>query len=428
MAAMPAAAPRSEAPAPRGGAAAGGEALAATCERMADPITGLPILRYRFAGRPALRPGDPAPAGAWRVLRAAESDGRTVLDLEHATGAERVDGSPAAVDDALAEAVLACLRAASACGAAHGDLGAHRVWRRGERVWVEGFGVPWREARDPDGDARALAASLLALPGTTLSPGMRARLDAVRSTGRPDATAASAPSPATAAPTSPPTTPPPAPPSDASGLPPADPPPVALPVAPAAALPAALPAAQPADPPAAPRAEPPVRRGPPPGSRVRAGGIGALAVARAHGHGLVERAAAHRRPMAVALLLGAALWWGLATWGSGSPLRQDAAPRLATPPLAAGAGPTVAAYAIRVRLEPPGHPPASLVVLSSPPGSRWSAGQVIGTVPSVVTLDREGAWRFEARFAGRRSEPADAFLPFDRDVALVFPTPAPAGP
>lgn len=399
MAAMPAAAPRSEAPAPRGGAAAGGEALAATCERMADPITGLPILRYRFAGRPALRPGDPAPAGAWRVLRVAESDGRTVLDLEHATGAERVDGSPATVDDALAEAVLACLRAASACGAVHGDLGAHRVWRRGERVWVEGFGIPWREARDPDGDARALAASLLALPGTTLSPGMRARLDAVRSTGRPDATAASAPPPATAAPASPPTTPPPAPPSDASG-----------------------------PPPAAPRAEPPVRRGPPPGSRVRAGGIGALAVARARGHGLVERAAAHRRPMAVALLVGAALWWGLATWGSGSPLRQGAAPRLATPPLAAGAGPTVAAYAIRVRLEPPGHPPASLVVLSSPPGSRWSAGQVVGTVPSVVTLDREGAWRFEARFAGRRSEPADAFLPFDRDVALVFPTPAPAGP
>jgi hypothetical protein len=148
-----------------------------------DPLTGLPLLRYRFTGSPTLRPGDPAPDGAWRVLRVEARDGDTVLDLETHAGATSAADHPDTIDDDAAEAAFATLAHAADLGVAHGDLGAHRLWRRGQRTWIEGYGVPWREGASPADDARAMADALLSAPGTRLSASLRARLEAVRDGG-----------------------------------------------------------------------------------------------------------------------------------------------------------------------------------------------------------------------------------------------------
>jgi hypothetical protein len=148
-----------------------------------DPLTGLPLLRYRFTGSPTLRPGDPAPDGAWRVLRVESREGDTVLDLEMHAGATSAADHPASIDDDAAETAFATLAHAADLGLAHGDLGAHRLWRRGQRTWIEGYGVPWRAGATPAEDARAMADALLSTPGTRLSASLRARLEAVRDGG-----------------------------------------------------------------------------------------------------------------------------------------------------------------------------------------------------------------------------------------------------
>jgi len=160
---------------------------AATRERRTDPLTGLPVLRYRFVGTPTLQPGDPAPEGAWRVLRVERRSDGTVVDLETQSGAEVV--AAAAIDDAVVAAALATLEDARALGVAHGDLGPHRLWRRGDRLWIDGYGIPWRPGATVERDAHDLADGLLALDGTRLSEPMRARLAALRAAAGPTGTA-----------------------------------------------------------------------------------------------------------------------------------------------------------------------------------------------------------------------------------------------
>jgi len=382
-------------------------------ERVTDPVTGLPGLRYRFAGPPTLRPGMPAPAGAWRVLRVEERDGDTILDLEAVAGAEPLDLHPSAVDDAVVEAALTTLRRARSCDAVHGDLGPQRLWRRGEQVWIEGYGVRWRDAAETAGDARDLAAGLLRLPGTRLSPATRARLRAIRDTGDLDAVADGR------------STPDATPPPDAGD---GEPPPAAA-----------------GDP------VPNVVRGPPRGSLVRRGGTGVTAlVARDAQHwwaatrasvaavagrarpshprprvraasptagGGGEGPAAGLRPevrlrLAVALLLASLAWASLAWWG----------PRMTAPharPSALARG-----QVVDVTVDPPGQPPVSLVVVASPPGSTLAPGSVIGSVPGKVWLDLDGRWSFAAAFGDRRSPTVDLILPFERALQLAFPSPA----
>jgi hypothetical protein len=350
-------------------------------ERVTDPVTGLPVMRYRFAGPPTLRPGMAAPTGAWRVLRVEERDGQTTLDLETAAGAEPLDAHPSAVDDAVVEAAVATLRLARACGAVHGDLGPRRLWRRGTHVWVEGYGVRWRDDADGARDARDLAAGLLNLPGTRLSAAGRARLRAILDSGDVDAVAA----------------PPPPPSAGADGGP-------------------AAPAGAPPDPDedAAPGR---VVRGPPPGSLVRRGGIGIGAlVARVAQQWWSGAPRAGFRPevrlrLAVALLVASATWVGLASWGG----RAAPSGRSST---------AVGGHVVDVTVVPPGQPPVGLVVVASPPGSSLAVGSVIASVPGKVWLDLAGRWRFEARFGERRSPTVELVVPFERALQLAFPTPA----
>jgi hypothetical protein len=377
--------------------------------RITDPVTGLPVMRYRFAGPPTLRPGVASPAGAWRVLRVEERDGQTTLDLEMAAGAEPLDGRPSALDDTVVEAALATLRRARSCGAVHGDLGPQRLWRRGARVWIEGYGVRWRDDADATSDARDLAAGLLRLPGTRLSAAARARLTAILDAGDVDAVVATRP-PASAGTSVVPTT----------GI------------------------AAPADV-AAPR----LVRGPPPGSRVRRGGTGPLALAArvtqqwwtgatassASFAGGLGRFALRRRSdgpaaiadvagepsvglrpevrlrLAIVLLVASFAWVGLATWSE----RAAAGGR---PPAA------VTGHVVDVAVAPDGHPPAGLVVVASPPGSSLPAGSVIASVPGKVWLDLDGRWRFEARFGEQRSSTVELIVPFERVLQLAFPNPA----
>jgi hypothetical protein len=555
----------------------GAERTSAAVAREArhDPLTGLPLLRYRFAGAPTLRPGDPAPDGAWRVLRVESRDGTTVLDLEMQAGATPAADQPATVDDDAAEAVLATLADAAALGVAHGDLGVHRLWRRGPRTWIEGYGVPWRDGASPSDDARSMAASLLSTPGTRLGASLRRRLEAVRdapatvsgsvgteqgdvsltptiegatperrpaakkekpkratpsgtkpkrskpaSKARPameaspatvaavEATVAAveAPAPAVAAgsdpapvgadpgmdvpePTvaapkavapapEPPTPEPPAPepaapePPAPEPVPPAPMPEPAAPEPPAPEAPASAPeppAPEPAAPepaPPAPTAKPvsptakpvsptpkPVRptpavrlvQGPPPGSVLRSGAVGAsarlahaarsgMAAARGlldtgrRGLGLpvgpgrrsrgdgaapTSRDVRRRAVLGVALALSASAWLALATLAQPRPVEPVLVSR-------------VVGHVVEVAIEPGGLPPVSLVVVESPPGSRLAPGSVVGSVPSKVLLDRDGVWRFQARFGGKVSPTVALVTPGEARIVVPFPSETPA--
>jgi len=350
-------------------------------ERVTDPVTGLPVMRYRFPGPPTLRPGMASPAGAWRVLRVEEKDGRTTLDLETVAGAERLADRPAAVDDAVVEEALATLRRARACGAVHGDLGPQRLWRRGAQVWIDGYGVRWRDDADAARDARDLAGGLLRLPGTHLSAASRARLAAILDGGDVDAVATPPPPAGTGVAADPPTD---------AGAPP-----------------------DPGEDAAAVR----VVRGPPPGSLVRRGGIGVGAlVARVAQQWWSGAPRSGLRPevrlrLAIALLIASATWVGLASWSG----------RAAPSGRPSGA---VSGHVIDVTVVPPGQPPVGLVVVASPPGSSLAVGSVIASVPGKVWLDLAGRWRFEARFGERRSPAVELVVPFERALQLAFPTPA----
>ena len=94
--------------------------------------------------------------------------------------------------------------------------------------------------------------------------------------------------------------------------------------------------------------------------------------------------------------------------------------RRPVPPPAEPLG-SVTSIVVDVRIEPSTLPPASLVVLASPPGSRVSAGSALGTVPRRVVFDAEGTWQVEARFQERRSEVVTFRLPDEREVVLRFP-------
>jgi hypothetical protein len=426
-------------------------------ERRDDLLTGLPLLRYRFAGLPTLRPEDPTPAGAWRVLRAETRDGTTTLDLETHAGATSLADDVAAIDDAAAAAALATLAEARADGRVHGDLGAHRLWRRGDRVWVEGYGVPWREGATVEDDARALATDLLTIAGTSLGASMRARLAAVRDAGEPPA---APPPPAGASPTppAPPHAPAPAVPTPTPALaPPAPPPRPSIPDPdPSLPLEAAAPDA----------AQPRLVKGAPPGAKVRrgathawqraardightwhaataaAGDVASAGAARAirllrrggpaataspHRGGAGDAparrlAAGIRLPagvtrrhalMALSLVVAAGAWLGLASW---------------SPPVPAGAAfvSRVVGHVVDVRVEPPGLPPVRLVVVESPTGSRLPPGTVVGSVPSKVLLDRDGVWRFQAQFGGSSSHTVVLLAPDEPLLVVPFPSPPPA--
>jgi hypothetical protein len=386
-------------------------------ERALDPRTGLPVVRYVGPYAPTLRPGAPAPAGAWRLLACTEREGRWFVEAEMAAAARPLAEVAATVDDDDVAELLDVLDDAARLGVAHGGLTVERLWRHGPSVRVEGYGVGWGPHASVEADRAAVAGALLDLPGTAITAPVRTQLaqlagrgagattiaPAATGAGTGAAAGAAADAAADAASHAAPGPVPQRPASDAS----------------APTTPARHPAEADtgADAPA-PRTAATFVKGPPPGATVRTGDT---PTARLHARAVdaVARAQAsvdgRRR-----LLLGGLLVSAVVVFASLSVGLQR------RPQAAASAAGTAVAYVVDVRVEPPGLPPARLVVLESPPGSRLEVGTVIGSVPRKVPLDRAGTWRFEARFLDRRSAPATLVLPRDHVLVLVFPEPTAA--
>jgi hypothetical protein len=426
---------------------------AVTVDRGLDPVTGLPVLLYRF-------PGDPTPGadeldhdGIWRVLDEGSEDGDGFLVTQVVEQAIALEKRPASLDDASAAAALAVVAVAAAAGVPHGDLGVHRVYRRGASVWVEGYGVPWADAT-PEDDVRALARSMLALGGHALSPRAVAGLEAVAGDGDPAhferALAAPEPAPDEAGPADA---------EDGADVPVSEPtgvtpvrnaaPPDFDDVRIATDTPAPdAPAPDPLTPDtAAPDAATTGAAAPTPTSARREGSARVSArpskAARAtfskrpppdvtYRHApdtwmpervltvpveaMVGAVRDRRRVWLLAALVVAAVALVLLTTLGRPAGGSDT-----------GVG-TAGVFVLDVRLAPERHPPASLVVVSSPSGSQFTPGTVLGSVPRRVALDRDGTWQFQARFQDRRSDLVTVVIPETTAVTLTFPEVTVPGP
>ena len=121
-----------------------------------------------------------------------------------------------------------------------------------------------------------------------------------------------------------------------------------------------------------------------------------------------ERRGGRRLILLVALLVGAALLAVLAFLG------RDAG---VTGPRSAAA-PT---YALRVSVEPRSIANAVLLAIVSPDGSSLNTGDEIAYVPGRASLDAAGVWRLQARYQDRLSAPVSVRVPEETAVTLVFP-------
>ncbi len=424
--------------------------------RALDPVTGLPVRLYRFPGQPLAGAEALRHAHVLRVLEAGHDDDGGYVVSHLVDGTSNVMERPALLDDAAAVAATAALAEAAHQGVVHGDLGPHRLHRRGEDVWLEGYGVPWADG-SLDDDLRQFALALSGLHGHALSPAVRIALEAATTDDAGDAAtfAASVAAAATAARRTPPslvgtdassrrepdarfddvvlevddaseTAE-----GDASGSAAAasvTPAPDASPGARAGAAPPSPRSARP-DPPGAVTAPPaaadgaatPVpsthdsgsfRKGPPPGVTYR---TGETPVASSHGssphlHLPSNERTRRRRTWLLAALLVLAVVLAVVT----------AVARRPVPPPPGASGP-LSSFVVEVRIEPTSLPPVSLVVIASPGGSRLGAGSVLGTVPRRVVFDAEGTWQVQGRFQDRRSETVTFRLPQDREIVLPFP-------
>ena len=430
-------------------------------DRAIDPITGLPVLVYRFPGAPVSAASAIDADDVWRVLEHGVDDRGGYLVTDVIEGAVSIEARAASLDDHAAERAFDAVAAASSLGVVHGDLGAHRLYRRGADVWIEGYGVPWASAT-PQDDARSLARSLLEQRGHALTDPAIAALRRASEDG--DATAAARSLRALAdTTTAGPAAREPAPPRHAPSLPvvPARPSTPASPLVPHehdttprpqrnAASPEfarvhieAVPDAETATPPsvkppgtpyvapdapgpkpmraaldavaAAPSARaaadagPRFSKAPPPDVTYRSG---AFALPERDGPARVAAVVAsvrdRRRVWLVGLLVVAAMALALVTV-----MGREASPASE----AIGSG---GSYVIDVRVEPASLPPVSLVIVSSPSGSRHAPNTIIRTVPDKVVLDREGTWQLQGRFDGRRSQIVTIAVPRDQLVVLPF--------
>ncbi len=121
-----------------------------------------------------------------------------------------------------------------------------------------------------------------------------------------------------------------------------------------------------------------------------------------------ERRGGRRLILLVALLVGAVVLAVLAFLGRD---RDVAAPQNT-------AGPT---YVLRVSVEPSNVANAVLLTVVSPDGSSLNTGDEIAYVPGRAQLDAAGVWRLQARYQDRLSAPVSVTVPEEAAVTLTFP-------
>ncbi len=443
----------------------------ASVVRAIDPVTGLPVRLYRFAADPVAGAAALDHPHVYKVLEIGSDDDGGFVVAHLVDGANHVAERPGGLDDDTAVAATAALAAAARAGIVHGDLGPHRVHRRGDDVWLEGYGVPWADGSLAD-DAAALAAGLAGLPGNALGAAVRGALEAAAAGAEPDAealaeavakaSAAPAPTPAavlrevedevpgghdeaaddavaftdsdgdggldpddvlvqgdddasasTPYPAAPlPIVPDPVRPDPRPPIPPAPDPRPPTPPVPDPRPPSASEAQAEASEARAVRSTGGFSKQPPPDVSYRSGETPEKPTRTGNGSSARRREShrQRRRTWLLAALVVLALVLALVT----------AIARRPVPPPAAAGG-TVTAIVVDVRIEPASLPPASLVVVASPPGSQHTAGSRLGTVPRRVVFDAEGTWQVEGRFQERRSAVVTFELPAQRDVVLRFP-------
>jgi hypothetical protein len=154
-----------------------------------DPVTGLPLWRYRFATPPRHTRNSPLPARAWRVLSHRQQGEQFLLESEFALHTQPFAHDPTTLTDHLLDPLFESIAEAERLGSVHGDLGIHRLWWQGRNLRIEGYGVPWRPGASVADDVRALAASLLDERNALWSEAGRARLRAIAASGDPHARA-----------------------------------------------------------------------------------------------------------------------------------------------------------------------------------------------------------------------------------------------
>ncbi len=421
--------------------------------RGVDTITGLDVLIYDFPGAPTLESGASVSDHALRVLAASVDDAgdgpRGHLVAAYPTGASLLARGESAVDDRFVLGALQALKDAHAQGVAHGDITPSRLLYGLGEAYVEGFGVPWGAPAgraDPRAlmraDVAALAKALLELAGDDVSAEVVAALRAVESANPPltadrllgivkrlaggavkvpavgftELTLPTVPGPGPGAPE--PREPAP---REAPGR-------TASAVAPQPA-PAAPPHETPTDPEpitlhSDPGLRPPTRpspkdsspgfvKAPPPGAKYRHGTLedgpppAPIRLDREERQLLAPRRS-WRGPALLLLMILVAGLGGYLAW------RERSSGQ------AASASPFTS-YLVDVAVEPPTMPPVDLFVQSSPPGSRYTAGARLSTVPKSVAFDAAGTWVVYARFLTRQTPPVTVHVPEDTAVTLVFP-------
>ncbi|HET8984121.1 MAG TPA: hypothetical protein VFN03_00045, partial [Trueperaceae bacterium] len=113
-----------------------------------DPLTGLDVLIYDFAGRPTVGTGS---LSSERILNVLSATVKRSVDGESGTvvvalpsGASLVAPGEAVVDDQFVLQALEAVLDAQRHQIVHGDITPSRILYAKGRVYLEGYGVPWR--------------------------------------------------------------------------------------------------------------------------------------------------------------------------------------------------------------------------------------------------------------------------------------------
>ncbi len=114
-----------------------------------DVVTGLSVLLYDFPGRPLLKQGSLDLEGVPTVLASWTDGEKGTLVAAYPSGATLVAPGETVVDDQFVLQTLTLLRDAARKGLAHGGIGTGRFLWASRRLYLEGYGVPWKTGLPP---------------------------------------------------------------------------------------------------------------------------------------------------------------------------------------------------------------------------------------------------------------------------------------
>ncbi|MEX2535415.1 MAG: hypothetical protein WD273_07400 [Trueperaceae bacterium] len=108
-----------------------------------DPVTGLPVLIYEFEGEPLTSVADLESENIPRILWSGSEEGRGRVVAALSLGWKRLADDPVPLTPARLLDAARALHDAASLGLVHGDLRPERLLLAGDRLLLEGYGVPW---------------------------------------------------------------------------------------------------------------------------------------------------------------------------------------------------------------------------------------------------------------------------------------------